>query len=121
MDDSFRNNEPLPRIEFDSSAFEIDNTAPDITVQPPTVAAGRTTVTFDVTDDHSPIARAECSQDGLAWRPVFPRDGIADSKSEHYEVAIDGELGPRGLSLRVTDAMNNVATTQVLGTSTIKK
>ena len=44
---------------------------------------------------------------------MFPRDGIADSKSEHYEVTIDGELGPRGLSLRVTDAMNNVATTQV--------
>jgi hypothetical protein len=70
-------------------------------------------VTFAVTDDHSPIQRVECSQDGMTWRPIFPRDGIADSKSEQYEVAIDGELGPRGLSLRVTDAMNNVATSQV--------
>ena len=99
--------------ESDSSAFEIDNTAPDITVQTPRVDSGKTTVTFDATDDHSPILRAECSQDGLAWRPVFPKDGIADSRSEHYEVTIDGDLGPRGLSIRVTDAMNNVATTQV--------
>jgi hypothetical protein len=99
--------------ESDSAAFEIDNTPPLITVQPAKLDGTRTVVSFDVTDDHSPVQRAECSQDGLNWRPVFPRDGIADSRSENYEVTIDGELGPRGLSLRVTDAMNNVATTQV--------
>ena len=42
-----------------------------------------------------------------------PADGIADSRSEHYVVAIDGVLGPRGLTLRATDSMNNVATAQV--------
>ena len=102
--------------ESDSAAFEIDNTPPLITVQPAKLDGTRTVVAFDVTDDHSPVQRVECSQDGLNWRPVFPRDGIADSRSEHYEVTIDGELGPRGLSLRVTDAMNNVATTQVSAT-----
>ena len=55
--------------ELDSAAFEIDNTAPDIAVQHAEVDAGRTIVTFDVTDDHSPIQRVECSQDGSAWRP----------------------------------------------------
>ena len=99
--------------ESDSNAFDIDNTAPEIKTQPAKVDGSRTIVTFTVTDDHSPIQRVECSQDGMTWRPIFPRDGIADSKSEQYEVAIDGELGPRGLSLRVTDAMNNVATSQV--------
>ena len=68
---------------------------------------------FDVKDDDSPIQRVEYSQDGLVWRPAFPRDGIADSKSEQYDVTIEGELGPRGLSIRASDAMNNVATTQV--------
>ena len=29
---------------------------------------------------HSPVQRVECSQDGLQWRPIFPADGIADSK-----------------------------------------
>ena len=68
---------------------------------------------FDVKDDHSPILRTEISQDGQFWRAAFPVDGIADSKSEHYEVAIDGTLGPRGLTIRATDSMNNLATAQV--------
>ena len=50
---------------------------------------------------------------GQVWRGVFPVDGIADSKSEHYDLALDGPLGPRGLTLRATDAMNNVVTAQV--------
>jgi hypothetical protein len=99
--------------ESDSAAFEIDNIPPEIKTQPARVQGSKTIVTFAVIDDHSPIQRVECSEDGMTWRPVFPRDGIADSKSEQYEVGIDGELGPRGLSLRVTDAMNNVATSQV--------
>jgi hypothetical protein len=66
-----------------------------------------------VKDDHSPIQRVEYSQDGLVWRPAFPRDGIADSKSERYDVTISGEVGPRGLSIRASDAMNNVATIHV--------
>jgi hypothetical protein len=44
---------------------------------------------------------------------VFPVDGIADSTHEHYELTIDGELTERGLSLRASDSMNNVATAQV--------
>jgi hypothetical protein len=70
-------------------------------------------IVFDVKDDHSPVQRVECSQDGQMWRGVFPADGIADSRSEHYELAIEGALGPKGLTLRVADAMNNTATAQV--------
>jgi hypothetical protein len=40
-------------------------------------------------------------------------DGIADSREEHYDLGVDGELGERGLTLRASDAMNNVATTHV--------
>jgi sugar lactone lactonase YvrE len=99
--------------ELESAAFEIDNTPPQITVTSARVDGTRTLVVFDVKDDHSPILRAEISQDGLIWRAAFPVDGIADSKSEHYEVAIDGTLGPRGLTIRATDSMNNVSTAQV--------
>ena len=41
----------------------------------------RTIVTFDVVDDYSPIERVEYSRDGQQWWAVFPRDGIADSKT----------------------------------------
>ena len=47
------------------------------------------------------------------WRAVFPTDGIADSRQEHYELTIDGGIGPRGVTIRATDSMNNVATRQV--------
>jgi hypothetical protein len=99
--------------DLESIAFEVDNTPPQISVSGARVDGNRTLVVFDVKDDHSPILRVECSQDGQLWQAAFPVDGIADSKSEHYEVAIDGIIGPRGLTLRATDAMNNVATAQV--------
>ena len=99
--------------ELDSSAFEVDNTPPAILVQSVRVEGGRTIITFDVKDDHSPIQRVEFSQDGLRWRGVFPKDGIADSKEERYELSFEGELSDRGLILRASDAMNNVGTTHV--------
>ena len=99
--------------ELDSMAFEIDNTAPTIAVASVRVDRGRTVIAFDVKDDHSPIHRVEFTQDGQRWRGVFPADGIADSRNEHYELVVDGELGDRGLTLRASDSMNNVATAHV--------
>ncbi len=99
--------------EMDSVAFEVDNMPPEIAVQSVRADGTRTIITFDVKDDHSPISKVESSIDGQLWRPAFPTDGIADSRSEHYELVVDGPLGPRGLSLRASDSMNNVATTVV--------
>ena len=94
-------------------AFDIDNTPPVITITGVRVDRGRTIVTFDVKDDHSPIQRVEFSEDGQRWRGVFPADGIADSRQEHYELAVDGALTERGLTLRAVDSMNNVETAHV--------
>ncbi len=99
--------------ELDSVAFEVDNQPPVIGAITARAAGGRLAISFEVRDDHSPIQRAEYSADGQIWRAVFPRDGIADSRTEQYELSIAGALEPRGLSLRVTDAMNNVGTAQV--------
>jgi len=99
--------------ELESVAFNIDNSAPAILVRNVRTEGARTLVAFEVRDDHSPIQRVECSEDGQQWRTAFPRDGIADSKTEQYEVALDRAIGPRGLTLRATDAMNNVSTAQV--------
>jgi sugar lactone lactonase YvrE len=101
--------------EMDSIAFEIDNTPPAITVGAVRMERGRTVVPFQVTDDHSPIQRVEYSQDGQHWRSIFPVDGIADSRSERYELSIEGDIGERGLTLRATDSMNNVSSAQVDG------
>jgi hypothetical protein len=99
--------------ELDSSAFDIDNT-PAVFANPSARLDGtRTIVAVDVRDDQSPIGKLEYSLDGEQWKPVFPTDGIADSRSEHYDITIDGRIGARGLTLRAIDAMNNVSTTQV--------
>jgi sugar lactone lactonase YvrE len=99
--------------ELESATFEVDNTPPEFRVGSVRVEGGRTVVTFDVTDDHSPVQLVEHSGDGQHWVPVFPADGIADSRSEHYVLTLEEPIGPRGLTLRATDSMNNVATTQV--------
>ena len=96
-----------------SSAFEVDNTPPAISAPAVRADVQKTVVTFDVTDDSSPIQRVEYSEDGQHWQSIFPTDGIADSKQEHYELTIGGGLGARGVTLRATDSMNNVATRQV--------
>ncbi|MEQ1911411.1 MAG: PQQ-binding-like beta-propeller repeat protein [Vicinamibacterales bacterium] len=99
--------------ELDSNAFDIDNAPPVFSAAAARVDANRTLVTIDVRDDQSAISKVEYSQNGEEWTAVFPADGIADSKAEHYEIAIDGRVGPRGITLRAIDAMNNVSTTQV--------
>ncbi len=99
--------------ELESTAFLVDNTPPEFGAIAARLDGNRTIVGFDVKDEDSPIRRVEFSQDGQRWRVAFPKDGIADSRVEHYELAIDGALGDRGLTLRASDTMDNVATAQV--------
>lgn len=99
--------------EMDSTIFEIDNAPPTITTQAPQMNSGRTTIALEVRDEHSPILKVEYSLDGVVWRPAFATDGMADSRAERFTVTVQGELGPRGLSIRAQDALNNVATAHV--------
>ena len=99
--------------ELDSQAFDIDNTPPTFSAATARVDGARTVVTLDVKDDHSPISKVEYSLDGIEWKSVFPTDGVADTRSEHYEIAVSGRIPARGLTIRAMDALNNVSTTQV--------
>ncbi len=100
--------------ERDSAAFQIDHTPPVIAVGGVRAAGGKTVVPFTVTDADSPVAKVEYSRDGgLRWTAMFPLDGIADSKSERYELTIDGPLGDAGITIRAQDSMNNADTTHV--------
>ena len=56
------------------------------------------------------MQRVEYSLDASRWRVVYPRDGIPDSRREEFEVALDEAENGRSVIIRVTDAMNNVAT-----------
>jgi hypothetical protein len=96
--------------ELESASFDIDNTPPRIEIQPLTRAGARTAITFTVTDQQSAVQRVEYSLDASRWRVVHPKDGIPDSRREEFEVLLDEAEAGRNVILRVTDAMNNVAT-----------
>ena len=68
----------------------------------------RTILTFEVRDDHSAVQKAEFSLDGERWQNIYPRDGIADSRMERYELVLEGNQAARAVIIRVTDALNNV-------------
>jgi hypothetical protein len=100
--------------ERDSATIQIDHTPPVIAVGAVRPEGTRTTIVFDVRDADSPVSRVEYSRDaGVRWTAIFPTDGIADSKTEHYEVTIDGEIGESGITIRASDSMNNTETTHV--------
>jgi hypothetical protein len=96
--------------EMESVSFDIDNTPPRIELKPATRAGSRTSLPFVVADEQSPVQRVEYSLDASRWRVVFPKDGIPDSRREDFEIALEENETGRNVLIRVTDAMNNVAT-----------
>ena len=46
---------------------------------------------------------------------IYPRDGIADSKVEQFELTLENEAAARAVIVRATDALNNVASKDVEG------
>jgi hypothetical protein len=94
--------------EADSTAFDVDNTPPTVRVTAIRREGTRTIVSFDVTDDDSAVQRLDYSLDATRWRPVYPKDGICDSRSEQFELTLEGDA--TGVVLRASDAMGNVAT-----------
>lgn len=96
--------------ELESAAFDIDNTPPHVEIRPPSRTGARTSVSFSVRDEQSAVHRVEYSLDASRWRLLYPKDGIPDSRREDFEVVLDENDAARNVIIRVTDAMNNVAT-----------
>ena len=97
---------------MESTAFEVDNAPPSITVTGVRRDGARTIITFDVRDEHSSVQKADYSLDGDRWQTIYPRDGIADARVEQFELVLEGEAAVRGVILRATDALNNVSSTR---------
>jgi hypothetical protein len=56
----------------------------------------------------------EYSVDSQAWQSAFPQDGILDARKEQFSLRLSTDLAGRTLVIRATDAMNNVATGEVV-------
>ena len=98
--------------ERESRSFDIDNAPPVIAVTAIRRDAARTIVEFTVRDDNSAVQRVEYSLDADRWRTIHPKDGIADSRVEQFELLLDGDATDRAVILRAMDTMSNVATTR---------
>ena len=94
---------------LESTAFDIDNTPPVITVTSVNRQPARLVIAFEVRDENSTVQKAEYSLDGDRWQTIYPKDGIPDSRLEQYELVLEGDLGTHGVIIRATDALNNVA------------
>ena len=91
---------------MESSSFEIDNTPPAVAVTAVRREGDRTVIAFDVRDEDSAIQKAEYSLDGDRWHAIYPTDGIADSRTEAFELTLDSETAA-GVVIRATDALSN--------------
>ena len=54
---------------------------------------------------NSAVQKADYSLDGDRWQTIYPKDGIADSRFEQFELVLDGDAGARGVILRAADAL----------------
>jgi hypothetical protein len=95
--------------ELESVSFEIDNSPPRIELSTATRPNARV-VSFVVRDESSSVQRVEYSLDASRWRTVYPKDGIADSRREEFDVTLEESEVGRSVIIRAMDAMNNVAT-----------
>ncbi len=91
----------------ESDAVDVDNTPPAITVEIVRAAEG-VHARVRVLDAQSPIQKLEYSLAGGPWQVVYPRDGLADSPDERYEIPLSSEADAARLMLRATDLLQNV-------------
>src|SRR6266508_2838337 len=74
--------------EQETEPIELDNTPPVVAADAPRWSGPNVEIVFRASDATSIIRRAEYQVDGGPWKPVFPVDGIADSKREEFRVAL---------------------------------
>jgi hypothetical protein len=96
--------------DLDSTPFDVDNTPPAIRVTGTRPDEDKTIVSFEVRDDQSAVERVDFSIGAERWRPLYPKDGICDSRVEQFELVLDAGVFTSSVVLRAVDAMNNTAT-----------
>ncbi len=91
----------------------IDNTPPVLSVESKRVEGDSAVVTVRAADAISPVTKAEGAVNADRWRLLPAEDGAADSPIERFVFRIPKPPGPAVLSMRVLDAMGNVAAISV--------
>ena len=97
--------------ELESTAFDIDNSPPRIEMGRLRQDGERMILPFTVTDAHSPVQHVEYSLDANTWHAIYPMDGIPDSRTEQFEIVLEGDVAAeQRIIIRASDAMSNLTT-----------
>jgi hypothetical protein len=101
--------------EMESHPFIIDNTPPEVTMRLERIENRKAFIAIDAVDKTSALNQAEVAIDTGDWRPVFPKDGIIDEKSESFSY-VSSELSPgeHVIAFRVYDQNDNAGMSKVV-------
>ncbi len=105
--------------ERTSEPVDLDNTPPLVRViedAAATGADGGRAVRFGVEDATGTIRRADVSINGGTWQPIYPEDGIADSRAETYLIRLPPTSAAAEpiVALRAFDRSGNSGTARVV-------
>ena len=103
---------------LDSVAFDVDNTPPTVTVSGIRRDGPRAVLTIDIADTASAVRTVEYTLDSRRWQPLYPVDGLADSREERVELVLEGSDVGRSVVVRALDALLNSGTATVADTAT---
>ena len=106
------NNPPAQALQTEkmSERFEVDNTAPKISIAlNQKQDNGNVLVIVIAQDELSRLKDAEYSIDAKDWTSIFPDDQVADSRDEKYSIALsDLEHGEHVLMFKAADTFDNI-------------
>lgn len=96
---------------FESEPFLVDHESPKVVLQ----QAKGDTVKVVLTDRLTRLVKASYALDGGEWVPIFPIDGLFDSREETLEIRLPRlEPGAHVLMVRTTDAAGNTASSDAV-------
>jgi hypothetical protein len=103
------------RGEMESRPFSIDNTPATVTMKLEVIEKNRARIAIEAADQTSTLNHAEVAIDTGDWRPVFPKDGILDSRVESFSY-LSSELtsGEHVIAFRVYDQNDNAGMSKLV-------
>ena len=98
-----------------SAPVLIDHTPPVLTASPVEREEDRVRFTVEARDQASALRSCQYSLDAGPWTPLSAADGIIDSKTERFEIELDGvPPGEHLIVVRAYDAADNAGLVKVV-------